>query len=188
MDRCQPAVRWRATKAFRFTAVSASPCPFDRFVGGWSTSGPRTRFRRAARPRRSGPWRKAPRRPCRLSRGSRYGALGFIALDPELDWTDAGLPQIHSRKPFQRERNRADFPRWRATTPFWSSRDENVSCGIRSCSPLDHSTPGPRDGGRAPSSTRRPIGFPSTSATSTAFEYDGTGSLRPSDNEPLMRG
>jgi beta-mannosidase len=97
------ALRWRAQKGFRFTAVSAWPfLPFDRYVDV-------TEYEWPTGPEPEGPPRHqiAPRPSSKLPGGlgvyyhhaHNYGALGVLALDTNLTWTGIGSRRFIAQSP-----------------------------------------------------------------------------------------
>ncbi|HTA31784.1 MAG TPA: hypothetical protein VK731_14915, partial [Candidatus Cybelea sp.] len=96
------ALIWRASKGFRFTAISASPyLPFDRCVGGseylWPDGGDETEpHDHDIAPRQ---WPKLPGgHVLYYHHAENYGALGFIALDTNLSWTGIGSRRFVAEK------------------------------------------------------------------------------------------
>ncbi len=123
------ALRWKARKGFRFAAVSADPyLPFDRCVGGseyeWPT-GPEEGEPpdHAVAPR---DWRRLPGgHVVYYAARENYGALGIVALDPELDWTGIGSRRFQADKPTGETEIALTFPAWRASQTVLEARREN---------------------------------------------------------------
>ena len=122
------ALRWQASRGFRFTAVSAIPfLPFDRFVGGseyeWPTG-----------PDEDEPpdhdvgvrqWAKLPGGHSVYYRNEEnYGALGIVALDTNLDWTGIGSRRFVAQKPSGPSEIAITFPQWRGFNTVLQARRE----------------------------------------------------------------
>ena len=122
---------WRATKGFRFTAVSASPyLPFDRCVGGseyqWPT-GPDADEPpdHDISPR---PWSKLPGdHVVYYHNEENYGALGIVALDTNLTWTGIGSRRFIAELLDTNQQSPAThiaitFPEWRGANTVLEAR------------------------------------------------------------------
>src|SRR6185369_9757571 len=122
------ALIWRASKGFRFTAVSASPyLPFDRCVGGseyeWP-SGPDDQEPpdHEIKPRE---WSKLPGgHGVDDHRAENYGALGILALDTNLDWTGFGSRRFIARAPQGPTEIGITFPLWSGSNTVLQARRE----------------------------------------------------------------
>ena len=123
------ALRWRASKGFRFTAIAASPyLPFDRCVDGseysWPT-GPEPEEPPAhdIAPR---PWAKLPGGHAVYYRnGENYGALGLVALDSGLNWTGIGSRRFLAEKPEGETEIALTFPAWSGSNTVLQARRES---------------------------------------------------------------
>ncbi len=122
------ALVWRAAKGFRFTAISASPyLPFDRCVDGseygWPT-GPDEEEPpdHEIAPR---PWPKLPGgHAVYYHHGENYGALGFVALETNLNWTGIGSRRFLAEKPGGEASVAITFPEWRGQNTVLQARRE----------------------------------------------------------------
>ncbi len=121
-----PALRWRAVKGFRFTAVSAAPyLPFDRYADvtdyEWPT-GPDVE----EPPRHDIGPRPGPKLPGGLGvyyrNGENYGALGILALDTNLNWTGIGSRRFVAEKPEGATEIAITFPEWRGPNTVIEAR------------------------------------------------------------------
>ncbi len=123
-----PALRWRARKGFRLTAISASPyLPFDRCVDGaeyrWPT-GPEE----AEPPDHEIAPRKWPKLPgghaVYYHHAENYGALGIVALDTNLTWTGIGSRRFIAEKAEGDTEIAITFPLWRGPNTVLEARRE----------------------------------------------------------------
>lgn len=121
-------LRWRAGKGYRFSCVSAAPyMPFDRFGDGdesrWPT-GPSSDeppehdiFART--------WTKPPGGHMVYYRGAEnYGALGLVALDAGLDWSNAGTRRVTASKNAGETEIALTFPLWAGNSTVLEARKE----------------------------------------------------------------
>jgi beta-mannosidase len=124
-----PALEWKASKGFRFAAVSAAPyLPFDRFLDGseyeWPTgpdSGDPPNAEIGARS-----WHKLPGGHAVYYRqDENYGALGIIDLDPDLTWTGIGSRRFTAEKASGEARIAITFPDWDRGNTVLAARREN---------------------------------------------------------------
>jgi len=122
-------LKWKASRGFRFTAVSATPyLPFDRFVDGSEYRWP------------SGPGEPEPPDHDIAPRGwnsfpgghgvyyrhdENYGALGIVALDADLRWTGAGSRRFIGSKGAGETEIAITFPQWRQKETVLEARKEN---------------------------------------------------------------
>jgi beta-mannosidase len=123
-----PWLRWEATRGFRFASVSALPyLPFDRAVDGgeyrWPSgpgSGEPPNHEIVPRP-----WKQPPGGHfVYYQRAENYGALGIVALDPQLDWTGAGSRKFEARKVEGRTVVALTFPLWKGDDTVLEARRE----------------------------------------------------------------
>lgn len=121
-------LRWRASKGFRFAAVSALPyLPFDRFVDG-------SEYRWPAGPGSGEPpdhdigvraWSRPPGGHfVYYAKRENYGALGVVALDEAIAWTGAGTSRFEGRSANARPEIAITFPRWRGNETVLEARRE----------------------------------------------------------------
>lgn len=122
-------LRWKASRGFRFRSLSAAPyLPFDRCVGGselaWPTGpGEGEPPDRQVAPR---PWTKLPGgHVVYYQRAENYGALGIVALDPDLSWTGVGSRRFVADKPDGETEIALTFPHWRENETALEARKEN---------------------------------------------------------------
>lgn len=122
------ALRWKAGKGFRFAAVSAAPfLPFDRCSDGseyaWPTgpdSGEPPDASIGARD-----WKKLPGGHAVYYRqAENYGALGIVALDPNLTWTGIGSRRFVAEKAEGPTEIALTFPKWDASNTVLEARRE----------------------------------------------------------------
>jgi beta-mannosidase len=123
------ALRWKARKGFRFTALSAEPyLPFDRCLGGWEYEWPTGPEEgeppdHAIAPRE---WRKLPGgHVVYYCAKEDYGALGIVALDANLDWTGIGSRRFVAQKEAGDTEVAITFPAWRESQTVLEARREN---------------------------------------------------------------
>jgi beta-mannosidase len=125
-----PGVRWKAAKGFRFAAISAAPfLPFDRYLDtpetvAWpdvsSTTEPDGHD---IGPR---PYRKLPAgHAVYYQLAANYGALGIVALDPDLEFTGIGSRKFVAEKPQGEAEIGITFPRWDGFRTLLEARREN---------------------------------------------------------------
>jgi beta-mannosidase len=121
-------LRWRASKGFRFAAVSALPyLPFDRFVDGseylWPSgpgSGEPPDHSIGARS-----WTKpAGGHFAYYARRENYGALGVVSLDHTLEWAGAGTSRFEGRGSKESSEVAITFPRWHGDETVLEARRE----------------------------------------------------------------
>ncbi len=124
----QAALEWKAVRGFRFTAVSAQPfLPFDRFLDGseyeWPTgsdSGEPPNHQLAARN-----WSKLPGgHAVYYNQKENYGALGLVALDPDLTWKGIGSRRFLAEKASGETRIAITFPEWHGSDTVLEARKE----------------------------------------------------------------
>jgi beta-mannosidase len=123
-----PALRWKASKGFRFDAISAQPfLPFDRCVDGseyfWPTGpGEDEPSDHAIAPRQ---WPKLPGgHIVYYQRAANYGALGIVALDAELNWKGAGSRHVQAEKSDGETEIAITFPAWKGIETVLEARRE----------------------------------------------------------------
>ncbi len=125
------ALVWRAIKGFRFTAVSALPyLPFDRCVNGSEYNWPNGPDVEEAPDHDIAP-RQWPRLPgghaVYYQHAENYGALGFVALDTNLNWTGIGSRRFLAEKSGGETEVAITFPAWRGSnTPLEARREYRV--------------------------------------------------------------
>ena len=123
------ALRWKARKGFRFTAVSAEPyLPFDRCVGGSEYQWPSGPDEGEPPDHKIAPrdWRKLPGgHAVYYHAKENYGALGIVALDPDLNWTGVGSRRFEAEKEAGDAQIAVTFPAWRASQTVLEARREN---------------------------------------------------------------
>jgi beta-mannosidase len=121
--------RWKASRGFRFTAISASPyLPFNRCLGGSEYAGPSGPGEDEPLPRGIGP-RTWPTLPgghmVYYQREENYGALGIVALDGELRWRGAGTRRFIGEKQSGATEIAVTFPAWAGADTVLEARKEN---------------------------------------------------------------
>jgi beta-mannosidase len=123
------ALRWKARRGFRFTSVSADPyLPFDRFLDGseydWP-SGPE----HVEPPDHDVGLRKWTRPPgghaVYYRAGENYGALGIVALDPDLEWHGIGSRRFIAEKSDGPTEIAITFPEWQGNNTVLEARKES---------------------------------------------------------------
>jgi len=124
-----PAIHWKARRGFRFAAVSASPyLPFNRFLGGSEYNWPNGPGESEPpdndiRPRS---WSKLPGgHVVYYQQEENYGALGIVAIDPDLVWTGIGSRRFLAQKPEGDAEIVITFPEWRGQETVLEARKEN---------------------------------------------------------------
>ncbi|WP_321473818.1 sugar-binding domain-containing protein [uncultured Paludibaculum sp.] len=121
--------RWKASKGFRFAAISASPyVPFDRCKDGSEYDFPTGPGEEEPQPRDVGPrnWPTLPGGHMVYYQGAEnYGALGIVALDGALRWTGAGTRRFEARKSEGTAEIAVTFPEWQGSMTAVSARKEN---------------------------------------------------------------
>ncbi len=128
------ALVWRATRGFRFTAVSASPyLPFDRCVGGSEYAWPNGPDDEEPPDHEVVPrsWAKLPGGHVVYYRNAEnYGALGIVALDTNLNWTGLGSRRFFAELPTTANPSTlateiaVSFPQWRGSNSVLEARRE----------------------------------------------------------------
>ena len=121
--------RWKATRGFRFTAISAAPyLPFNRCLDGSEYAGPNGPGEDEPLPHDVGP-RNWPRLPgghmVYYQREENYGALGLVALDGDLRWRGAGTRRFIAEKSTGETEIAVTFPMWAGTDTVLEARKEN---------------------------------------------------------------
>ena len=123
------ALRWKAGKGFRFAAVSVEPyLPFNRFLGGSEYEWPTGPDKEEPPDRRIGArsWTKLPGGHAVYYRHEEnYGALGLVALDPDLRWTGIGARRFLAEKGAGESQIAITFPRWKGYETVLAAREEN---------------------------------------------------------------
>jgi beta-mannosidase len=130
------ALNWRVQQSgaaapvgFQFASVSASPyLPFDRFVDGGEYEWPQGDEGGEPPHHEIGPrnWKKLPGGSAvYYQRVQDYGALGFVALDQDLDWKDIGTRHILVEKFGSASEIALTFPRWAGDNTVLEARREN---------------------------------------------------------------
>jgi beta-mannosidase len=123
------ALRWKARKGFLFTAVSAEPyLPFDRCVGGSEYEWPSGPEQGEPPDHEIAPrdWKKLPGGHAVYYHAKEdYGALGIVALDPDLNWTGIGSRRFKAEKTQGNAEIAITFPFWRASQTVLEARREN---------------------------------------------------------------
>jgi beta-mannosidase len=122
------ALLWRASKGFRFTAVSASPyLPFDRCVGGSEYEWPNGPDDEEPPDHNIGPrqWLKLPgNHAVYYHNAENYGALGIVALDTNLVWTGVGSRRFIAQGPKGSCEIAITFPQWLGSNTVLQARRE----------------------------------------------------------------
>jgi beta-mannosidase len=122
------ALRWQASRGFRFTAVSVLPyLPFDRFVGGSEYDWPTGPDEEEPPDHDIGvrKWTKLPGGHAVYYRNAEnYGALGIVALDTNLDWAGIGSRRFVAQKPEGPSEIAITFPQWRGSNTVLQARRE----------------------------------------------------------------
>jgi beta-mannosidase len=150
------ALRWKARRGFRFTAVSAAPyVPFDRFLDGSEYNWPTGPGEGEPPDHGIGPrdWAKLPGgHAVYYQFAENYGALGIVALDPELIWKGVGSRRFLAAKTDGDTEIALTFPEWHGGETVLEARRENrlarqpllveVSAPVESDMPAG--TPAPR--------------------------------------------
>jgi len=121
--------RWNASRGFRFASISASPYePFDRCVDGSEYHGPEGPGDQEPAPHDIGP-RDWPNLPgghmVYYQREQNYGALGIVALDPDLRWIGSGTRKFIAEKAGGDTEIAITFPEWKGIETFVEARKEN---------------------------------------------------------------
>lgn len=123
------ALRWRARQGFRFAAVSAEPyLPFDRFVEGSEYHWPNGPDEEEPPAHEIAPraWTKLPGGHAVYYRQlENYGALGLIALDPDLNWKGIGSRRFQAEKESGVTEIALTFPGWNKNDTVLAARREN---------------------------------------------------------------
>ena len=130
------ALYWRVQQSgtaapigFQFASVSASPyLPFDRFVDGGEYEWPQgdeggepPHHEIGARD-----WKKLPGGSAvYYQQGQDYGALGFVALDQDLDWKEIGTRHFIAEKTGAAAEIALTFPQWAGSNTVLEARREN---------------------------------------------------------------
>ena len=125
-----PGFRWRAAKGFRFAAISAAPyVPFDRYLDtSESVAWPDVSSTTEPDNHEIGPraYKKLPAgHAVYYQLENNYGALGIVALDPELEFTGIGSRKFIAQKPDGRPEIGVTFPRWDGFRTLLEARKEN---------------------------------------------------------------
>jgi beta-mannosidase len=122
-------VRWKASRGFRFTAISALPyLPFNRFLGGseyqWPTGpGEPEPADHDIAPRT---WEKLPGgHGVYYNHDQNYGALGIVALDEALRFKGVGSRRFIASKETGDTEIAITFPEWRHSDTVLEARKEN---------------------------------------------------------------
>src|SRR5436190_14481389 len=128
------ALVWRASKGFRFTAISASPyLPFDRCVGGSEYEWPNGPDDSEPPDHLIAPrhWPKLPgSHVVYYQNAENYAALGIVALDTNLTWTGVGSRRFIGQlsdsdiQPAPLTRVAITFPDWRGSNTVLQARRE----------------------------------------------------------------
>lgn len=127
------ALIWRASKGFRFTAISASPyLPFDRCVDGSEYHWPNGPDDEEPPDHEIAPrsWLKLPGgHAVYYQHAENYGALGIVALDTNLNWTGVGSRRFIATLPDGKTGPASTeialtFPVWRAANTVLEARRE----------------------------------------------------------------
>jgi len=123
------AVRWKARTGFRFAAVAAKPyLPFDRFLDGADFNWPTGSSEEEPPNHQIGSrnWNKLPGgHVVYYAHRENYGALGIVALDPELVWKGAGSHRVVAEKAGGDTEIALTFPVWRGKDTLLEARQEN---------------------------------------------------------------
>lgn len=123
-------LKWKSAGGFRFAAISAAPyLPFDRYLDT-SESVLWPDVSSTAEPDNHD---IAPRAYQKLPNGhavyyqlaENYGALGFVALDPELEFTGIGSRRFVAKKASGTAEIGITFPRWDGFRTLLEARKEN---------------------------------------------------------------
>ena len=128
-DAHSAALRWKASKGFRFAAVSCAPyLPFDRFQDGseyeWPTGPDAEEPPHADIGTRD--WKKLPGgHAVYYRRDENYGALGIVALDTNLVWTGIGSRRFMAEKATGETEIALTFPHWDGANTVPSCRPRN---------------------------------------------------------------
>jgi beta-mannosidase len=156
-NAASPAFRWKASRGFRFAAISALPyLPFNRCLGGSEYDGPTGPGEPEPTPNdiMPRPWPKLPGgHIVYYTREENYGALGILSLDPDLAWTGACSRRLLAQKPEGVAEIAVTFPAWQGQDTVLQARQENrvlrqplltlvASAGEGA---LDNRTPAPRE-------------------------------------------
>jgi beta-mannosidase len=123
-------VRWRAPAGFRFAALSAAPfLPFDRYLDTRETvvwpdvSSTTEPDEHGVRPRS---YSKLPAgHAVYYQLANNYGALGIVALDPDLEFTGIGSRKFIARKASGTAEIGITFPKWDGFKTLLEARREN---------------------------------------------------------------
>jgi beta-mannosidase len=128
------SVVWRASKGFRFTAISASPyLPFNRCVGGSEYAWPNGPDDTEPPDHEIAPrnWPKLPGDHVVYYHNSEnYGALGVVALDTNLTWTGIGSRRFIAQLPNSATQSSRmtqvaiTFPKWQGPYTVLQARRE----------------------------------------------------------------
>jgi beta-mannosidase len=121
--------RWKASRGFRFASISASPYePFNRCLDGSEYRFPDGPDDLEPVPHDIGP-RDWPTLPgghmVYYQREQNYGALGLVALDPDLRWTGAGTRKFIAQKSGGETEIAVTFPDWKGMDTVLEARKEN---------------------------------------------------------------
>jgi beta-mannosidase len=123
------ALHWKATKGFRFAAVSCSPyLPFDRFLNGSEYEWPDGPDAEEPPQDKVGvrDWKQLPGGHAVYYRqDENYGALGIVALDTNLVWTGIGSRRFTAERADGETEIALTFPHWNATNTVLAARQEN---------------------------------------------------------------
>jgi beta-mannosidase len=121
--------RWKASKGFRFASISATPYePFNRCVDGSEYNGPDGPGSPEPVPHDIGPreWPKLPGGHMVYYQSEQdYGALGIVALGPDLRWTGAGTRRFIAEKAGGDTEIAVTFPEWKGIETYLEARKEN---------------------------------------------------------------
>jgi beta-mannosidase len=121
--------RWKATRGFRFAAISAAPyVPFNRCLDGSEYAWPTGPGEDEPTPNLVAlrDWAKLPGgHMVYYQREENYGALGIVALDAALTWRGAGTRRFIGDKAEGASEIAVTFPAWRGAETVLVARQEN---------------------------------------------------------------
>jgi beta-mannosidase len=128
-DAHSAALRWKASKGFRFAAISCSPyLPFDRFLDGSEYEWPTGPDAEEPPHDKIGvrDWRQLPGGHVVYYRqDENYGALGIVALDTKLVWTGIGSRRFTAEGGQGETEIALTFPHWDGMNSVLAARQEN---------------------------------------------------------------